>query len=135
MPFDPDEARALIQAERERLQRLVADEREQVDLDVESFDPELADVDQHATDQASEHIEQQTDQAVLEQFEDQLAELDAALARVEAGTYGIDEVTGEPIDPERLRAVPAARTNVDTIDERRRGGPEEARPSAGAPGL
>ena len=28
------------------------------------------------------------------------------------GTYGIDEQTGEPIDDERLAALPAARTNI-----------------------
>jgi RNA polymerase-binding transcription factor DksA len=28
------------------------------------------------------------------------------------GKYGLDENTGEPIDIERLRANPAARTNI-----------------------
>ncbi len=41
-----------------------------------------------------------------------IAEIDAALHRIDLGTYGIDEVTGEPIDPERLEVIPAARTNV-----------------------
>jgi DnaK suppressor protein len=41
-----------------------------------------------------------------------IAEIDAALHRIELGTYGIDEETGDPIEPERLDAVPAARTNV-----------------------
>jgi RNA polymerase-binding transcription factor DksA len=41
-----------------------------------------------------------------------ISEIDAALHRIELGTYGIDEESGDPIDPERLDAVPAARTNV-----------------------
>lgn len=41
-----------------------------------------------------------------------IAEIDAALRRIEMDTYGIDEETGEPIDPARLDAMPAARTNV-----------------------
>jgi DnaK suppressor protein len=41
-----------------------------------------------------------------------IAEIDAALHRIELGTYGIDEETGDPIDAERLDAIPAARTNV-----------------------
>lgn len=41
-----------------------------------------------------------------------IAEIDAALQRVDSGTYGIDEETGEPIDPERLDAIPTARTNI-----------------------
>ena len=36
----------------------------------------------------------------------------AALQRVDDGTYGIDEETGEPIDPERLDALPTARGNI-----------------------
>ena len=47
-------------------------------------------------------------------WDEQLSELQAALARVDDGTYGIDEVTGEPIDPARLEAIPTARTNVET---------------------
>ena len=41
-----------------------------------------------------------------------IAEIDQALRRVENGTYGIDEETGDPIDPERLDAIPTARTNI-----------------------
>ncbi|HUS42463.1 MAG TPA: hypothetical protein VMY16_07325 [Ilumatobacteraceae bacterium] len=41
-----------------------------------------------------------------------IAEIDAAMHRIDLGTYGIDEETGEPIDPERLEVLPAARTNV-----------------------
>jgi DnaK suppressor protein len=36
----------------------------------------------------------------------------AALQRVDDGTYGIDEETGQPIDPERLDALPTARGNI-----------------------
>ena len=65
-------------------------------------------------DTATETFEREKDLSILEQLEDELAELQAALARVDDGTYGIDEVTGEPIDPDRLDAFPTARTNVDT---------------------
>ena len=52
--------------------------------------------------------------SVLTQLENELEELQAALERIDAGTYGVDEVTGKQIAPERLEAVPTARTNVDT---------------------
>ncbi|GEK18403.1 hypothetical protein CPE01_21360 [Cellulomonas persica] len=42
-----------------------------------------------------------------------LAEVDAALDRLAAGTYGTCVVGGEPIDPERLRARPTATTCVE----------------------
>src|ERR687898_505945 len=49
---------------------------------------------------------------------DELSELQAALERIDNGTYGFDEVTGKPIAPERLDARPTARTNVDTEGQR-----------------
>ncbi len=45
-------------------------------------------------------------------LQQQLGEVDAALERLDDGTYGTDERTGEPIDPDRLAAEPAARTNI-----------------------
>ncbi len=40
---------------------------------------------------------------------DSLEEVDAALKRLEDGTYGICEVCGKPIGTARLEAMPAAR--------------------------
>jgi len=40
-----------------------------------------------------------------------LTDVDAALAKIEAGTFGICEVSGDPIETDRLEANPAARTN------------------------
>jgi DnaK suppressor protein len=37
-----------------------------------------------------------------------LQEIDEALERIEAGTYGVCAVCGEPIPDERLEAVPYA---------------------------
>ena len=42
-----------------------------------------------------------------------VAEVDAALARLEAGTYGLCAVGGEPIDDARLEARPTALTCVN----------------------
>lgn len=41
-----------------------------------------------------------------------LAQVDAALARFERGTFGISEASGEPISFERLDAVPWARADA-----------------------
>jgi DnaK suppressor protein len=41
-----------------------------------------------------------------------LEQIDGALKRLELGTYGISEVTGDPIPIARLEAVPWATTNV-----------------------
>lgn len=50
--------------------------------------------------------------AVVEDLEKRLVEVKAALKRMEEGTYGICEVSGEPIEEQRLQANPAARTCV-----------------------
>ncbi|MCW2583699.1 MAG: hypothetical protein JWQ53_2489 [Klenkia sp.] len=50
---------------------------------------------------------------MLAQATSRLAELDAAVARVAAGTYGRCEVCGLPIGEARLAARPAARTCID----------------------
>jgi RNA polymerase-binding protein DksA len=50
--------------------------------------------------------------ALIEQTQRRLAEIDAAVARVEDGTYGRCEACGEPIADERLEARPVARTCV-----------------------
>ncbi len=50
--------------------------------------------------------------AVLEATRHDLAEIDAALARIDAGRYGRCEVCGAAIAPERLQARPAARRCV-----------------------
>lgn len=48
--------------------------------------------------------------AVVEDLESRLKEVKEALNRIEDGTYGICEVSGEPIEEERLQANPAAKT-------------------------
>ena len=42
----------------------------------------------------------------------QLEQVKKALTRIEAGTYGVSEVSGKPIPIERLEAVPSATTLV-----------------------
>lgn len=56
--------------------------------------------------------------ALLAAARHDLNEIDAARARVDAGTYGVCERCGRPIAPERLEARPAARTCVACADRR-----------------
>ena len=55
--------------------------------------------------------EQAIDDADLDR--DTLAQIDRALGRIDAGTYGVSEVSGKPIPIDRLEAVPYAATLVD----------------------
>lgn len=47
----------------------------------------------------------------LDRIESDLAGVESALERLEAGTYWTDEVTGEEISAETLAADPVARRN------------------------
>lgn len=49
------------------------------------------------------------------------AEVEAALARIEVGTYGRCEVSGEPIAEARLRAVPWTRYTREVAERLERG--------------
>lgn len=59
----------------------------------------------------ADRIEEYEDNAgILKQLEIRYNEIKAALDRIEQGTYGVCEVSGEPIEHERLEANPAATT-------------------------
>ncbi len=60
--------------------------------------------------------EWETRRAILSQLEIRYRNLTNALKRMEEGTYGICEISGEPIEEERLAANPAARTNLANLD-------------------
>jgi RNA polymerase-binding transcription factor DksA len=116
--FDETAARSRLEADKDRVHGLITS------LQSEGLDQEAAaqvgDI-SHVTDpadHASETFEREKDVSILEQLEEELAELQAALERIDNGTYGVDEVTGKPIAPERLEARPTARTNVDTEGQR-----------------
>ena len=55
---------------------------------------------------ASHVFEQQRDLALRDHTRQHLAEIDAALARLEAGGYGTCTSCGTPIHPDRLDALP-----------------------------
>ena len=113
-PIDPELARELIAEEQTRVEGLIAGLRDELGTSENEDVSELSDYDQHPADMGTETFEREKDLSILEQLEAELSELHAALERIDAGTYGVDEVTGAPIDPARLEALPAARTNVDT---------------------
>jgi DnaK suppressor protein len=69
--------------------------------------------DEHDPEGTTIAFERQQVVALLDQARRRLADVEAALARREAGSYGSCETCGRPIAPERLAARPAARTCID----------------------
>ena len=57
---------------------------------------------------AMEYATHERDLALYEKNHDHLAQIDAALERMDAGTYGICENCGKEIHPARLEALPYA---------------------------
>jgi RNA polymerase-binding transcription factor DksA len=71
-------------------------------------------------DSVSDQNERDLNVAELRAEENQLDEVDAALARLHAGTYGVCEDTGQPISAARLRAVPWTRWSREAAQRRER---------------
>jgi RNA polymerase-binding protein DksA len=67
----------------------------------------------HLADQGTMTFLRSRDLAIEEHEEHLLEEIDAALERIEKGTYGVCEATGTPMTFERLEALPWARTHVE----------------------
>ncbi len=65
--------------------------------------------DEHDPEGATIAFERSQVGALIRQAREGLAEIDAALARLDAGTYGICERCGQPITEGRLDARPVAR--------------------------
>ena len=69
----------------------------------------LAESHKDPADTAADKSERDILFAELGMEENSIAEVEAALHRIRAGTYGICEATGKPISPDRLRAIPWTR--------------------------
>ncbi|MFN8485902.1 MAG: TraR/DksA C4-type zinc finger protein [Anaerolineae bacterium] len=63
-------------------------------------------------DEATDIFEQEKNMALRDGMERQIAKINHALDRLNQGTYGLCEVCGKPIDPERLDAFPSATTCI-----------------------
>jgi DnaK suppressor protein len=68
--------------------------------------------DEHDPEGATLAFERQHTAALRAQALDQIAEIDAAIGRLDAGAYGICVRCGQPVGEERLAARPAAATCV-----------------------
>jgi len=79
-----------------------------VDPGEREFDP---------NDRADKIEDYENNTAILKQLEIQHTDVIDALAKIENKTYGICEVSGEPIEEGRLQANPAARTCMQHMND------------------
>jgi DnaK suppressor protein len=74
--------------------------------------------DQHLADAATAMHDRELDYGIADNEQQLLAEIDAALQRIEDGTYGICSNCGKSISPERLEALPWATLCIDCAKTR-----------------
>ncbi len=108
-PFDP---RAALLGDRQRTQARLTDLTGDYAGIVEASRDSNAD-DEHDPEGATIAFERSQVGTLVEEARRRLADVDAALRRLDDGGYGRCEVCGEPIPADRLEARPTARTCVE----------------------
>lgn len=98
---------AVLEAERERVRAELAEFElgGQESLSESSGENNYRD---HMADQGSATFDRELDFTLEERARQNLARIERALERIEAGTYGLCAHCGEPIGVERLEAIPMA---------------------------
>lgn len=122
--METEEARKLLEAQRARLQAIVEHAPSQeFGEDAQAQDSDVLDIEEHPADAPQTLVDREYEQSEQANVRSELDEIEHAMAKLDDGTYGVDEETGEPIPDERLRAVPAARYTVEVQErmERRAG--------------
>ncbi len=71
----------------------------------------------HMADQGSDEFEYETQLKLSAGQSEHLREVEAALQRIEDGTFGICEMSGKPIGKTRLKAMPTARLSIEAQEE------------------
>ncbi|CAM4418330.1 TraR/DksA C4-type zinc finger protein [Paenibacillus typhae] len=79
---------------------------------------ELSTVDNHPADAGTETFERSRDLGINNALRDELEDIEAALQRMEEGTYGICVISKEEIPYERLEAIPYTPYAVEHVPGR-----------------
>jgi len=95
-------------------------EREQADLrhQLSELRPGTEGYDNNFADSSQVTAERGEAEALAAKLEEALAEVDNALEKIDAGTYGVCEECGKEIAPARLEAKPEARLCIDCASKR-----------------
>lgn len=78
---------------------------------------DLSSYGQHMADAGTDTFDRDFALSLVSSEQEALSEVEAAIKRIKAGTYGICEVTGKPIARERLLAVPFTRHSAEAQKE------------------
>jgi DnaK suppressor protein len=110
----------------ERARELLARERRRIVQDLGGLVPQESDepttTDEHMADQASDLYDNELDEGLSDDLRVELAAVERAEQRLDAGTYGLSIESGDPIPDERLEAVPTAERTAEEQARFERGG-------------
>jgi RNA polymerase-binding protein DksA len=121
MSIDMDRFRAELLRERERVESAIASLRESHPGPLVDELEETPASDNHLGDTATATLGREIDYTLGENSGQVLAEINAALRRIEDGTYGTCRVCGKEIASERLEAHPWASLCIDDARKAERG--------------
>ncbi|MBW3556642.1 MAG: TraR/DksA C4-type zinc finger protein [Actinobacteria bacterium] len=110
-PSDPkflDEQRALLLAERRAYEEQATALKAEADQLAAEMEPGDVQFDEESGEGDSIGMERERDLQLAGQARAAIEEIDRALAKAEAGTYGLCERCGQPIPKARLKALPYA---------------------------
>ena len=109
--MDADRARALLQAERNRIEQALGRLGHEDDGEPAYDDPASL---------AADLYQDELDAGLAENLRDQLDAVERAEGRLAAGTYGLSIESGEPIPAGRLEAIPWAERTAEEEERYRR---------------
>lgn len=105
--------RELLLAERAKYLHSADVLQREADALVESREPGDVQFDEESGEGDTLAVERERDLALSNQARAAVEQIDAALGRIDDGTYGICTASGEPIPKERLEAIPWASERVE----------------------
>jgi YteA family regulatory protein len=116
--IDTDRFRKMLEEERTRVRAAIDNLHADHPGSMSEETGEDAVYDNHLADTATETYDRELDYTLEENSEHVLAEIDAALQRIEDGTYGQCTNCGRQIPEERLEALPYATLCIDCQRQR-----------------
>ena len=118
--IDTNHFRELLLEERERVTAAIQNLHDDHPGSMSEETGEDSVYDNHLADTATETYDRELDYTLEENSEHVLGEIDAALRRIEDGTYGTCTHCGKAIPQERLEARPYATLCIDCQRDRER---------------
>ncbi len=108
--IDTEHFREKLVAERQKVKDAIAYLHDENSRSLEDEIGELVSgsADNHPADTATETVGREVDYTLEENSSNVLREIDAALERIDAGTYGTCQACGRTVEPERLEYLPWA---------------------------